>query len=106
MFSVVHQPKKSETKLDTPFFIQKSYSGTIYIECFFEEDSDIKTQIEFITSPIPVISTEAVSKVFVDIGMYDPSIVRNPSHVDFIDKNLDKVQFVLINSLPAVREHP
>ena len=37
--------------------------------------------------------------------MNDPSILRNTTHVDFIDKNLHNVQFVKVNSMPAVGDH-
>ena len=45
------------------------------------------------------------TKSYADIGLTDPSIKRNTTHVDFDDKNLDNVRFVKVNSLPAVREH-
>ena len=37
--------------------------------------------------------------------MNDPRIIRNTTHVDFTDKNLDNVRFVKVKTLPAVREH-
>ena len=36
---------------------------------------------------------------------YDPSIIRNNTHLDFSNKNLDNVRFVKVHSMPAVPEH-
>ena len=44
------------------------------------------------------------SKNYVNKKFNDPSIIRNNRHVDFNDKNLDKVGFAQVNSMPAVRE--
>ena len=44
-------------------------------------------------------------KSYVGSGLNDPSILRNSTHVDFSNKNLDNVRFVKLNSLPAVWEH-
>ena len=48
---------------------------------------------------------ELLTKSYVDSRLNDPSKIRNNTHVDFNDKNLDSVRFVKINSMPAVREH-
>ena len=47
---------------------------------------------------------ELPSKSYVDRRINVPSIIRNNSHVDFNDKNLDNVGFVKGNSMPAVRK--
>ena len=56
-----------------------------------------------LTSPKTTI--EIPTKSYVDSRINDPSIIRNNTHVDFNDKNLDNVRLVKVNSLPAVREH-
>ena len=35
----------------------------------------------------------------------DPSIIKNNTHVDFNEKNLDNVRLVKVNSMPEVGEH-
>ena len=45
------------------------------------------------------------TKSKVDRRLNDRRIIRNTTHVDFNDKNLVKVRFVKVNSMPAVREH-
>ena len=48
---------------------------------------------------------ELPTKSYVDSSWNDPSIIRSIAHVDFNDKNLHRVRFVKVNSMPAVREH-
>ena len=55
--------------------------------------------------PDPISIREATSKNYVDNLFNHPSIIKNTAHVDFIDKNLDNVRFVKVNSMPAVGEH-
>ena len=48
---------------------------------------------------------EIPTKNYVDYKFDDPSIMKDTTHVDFNDKDLDNVRFVKVNSMPAVREH-
>ena len=59
--------------------------------------------ISTLTSPKTIL--ELPTKKYVDYKFDDPSIIKNNTLVDFNDKNLDKVRFVKVNSMPAVREH-
>ena len=43
--------------------------------------------------------------LYVDIKFNDPSILKHTAHVDFNDKNPEKVRFVEVNSMSAVVEH-
>ena len=54
---------------------------------------------------LPKTIIETPTKSYVDSSWHDPSIIRNTTHVDFNDKDLDNVRFNKVNSLPAVREH-
>ena len=56
-----------------------------------------------VTSPRKTL--EIPTKNYVTNKFNDPSIIRNTAHVDLNDKNLDKVRFVKVNGMPAVREH-
>ena len=47
---------------------------------------------------------DAVYKPFVDSIFIDPSKIRNNGNADFKDKNLNKVCFVKVNSMPAIGE--
>ena len=44
-------------------------------------------------------------KKYKDKEIDGPSIIRNNAHFEFNDENLDKVRFVNVNRLPAVREN-
>ena len=57
------------------------------------------------SSTLPKTIIKLPTKSYVDNKFNDPSIIKNNTHVDFNDKNLDNVRFVKINSIPAVREH-
>ena len=54
------------------------------------------------TLTIPKTIIEVPTKSYVDKKFDDPSIVKSTAHVDFIDKFLDNVRFVKVNSMPAV----
>ena len=95
----------SEQKIDTSLFVQKPFLRTNYIESNIEEDIDLKNQYRIKILPNPISIGEPVSKQYVDNKFNDPSIIKNTTHVDFNDKNLDNVRFVKVNSMPAVGEH-
>ena len=44
---------------------------------------------------------ELPTKNYVGKKIDDPSVIKNTTHVDFIDKNLDNVRFLKANSFPA-----
>ena len=65
----------------------------------------MKNQFRIKNLPDPISIKEAATKKYVDNKFNDPSIIKNTTHVDFNDKNLDNVRFVKVNSMPAVGEH-
>ena len=79
--------------------------GTNYIKSNIEEDIEKRNQFKIKNSRCPHKKSDAVSKSFVDRGLNDPSIIRNTSHVDFNENNLDNFRFVNANSMPEVGEH-
>ena len=93
------------SKIDTSLFVQKPYLRSNYIEANIEENIDLKNQYRIKNLPDPLSIREAASKNYVDNLFNDPSIIKNTTHVDFNDKNLDNVRFVKVNSMPAVGEH-
>ena len=70
-----------------------------------EEVIDLRNQNRIKNLPWFVENKDAVCKSFVDSDLNDPSIIRNTTHYDFNDKNLDKVRLVRGNFLAAVRKH-
>ena len=92
-------------KIDPSLFLQKHYLRTNYIESDVEEDIDLKNQCRIKNLPDLISIGEAVSKNYVDNNFNDPSIMRNNTHVDFNDENVDNVRFINVNSMPAVGEH-
>ena len=91
-----------EIKTDTSLFEQKPYLRTNSIESNIEEDIAMKNQFMLNKLRCPIEKSDAVFKSYVASGLNNPTIIRNTSHVDFKDKNLDNAQFVEVNSLPAV----
>ena len=57
------------------------------------------------TLTLPKTILKLPTKSCVDRRLNDPSIIRNTTHVDFNDKNLDNVKFIEVNSFPAIPEH-
>ena len=94
----------SDNKIDTSLFVQKPYLRTNYIESNIEEDIDLKNQFRIEHLPDPVGIREPVSKNYVDNKYNDPSIIKNTTHVDFSDKNLNNVHSIKVNSYPTLEE--
>ena len=63
-------------KIDTSFFVQKSYLRSNYIEANIEEDIDLKNQFRIKNLPDPISITEACSKNYVGNATDEISIVR------------------------------
>ena len=78
---------------------------TIYLESTVAENNDMQHQFNIRNLLSPQKKSVAVSNCFVDSELNHLSIIRNIVYVDFIEKNFDKVRFVTLNSLPAVRQH-
>ena len=91
-------------KFVTSVFVQQPYFRTNYIESIFE-DFDIKNQFRVKNLTDPISIREPASKLYVDNKFNDPSVIKNNAHVDFIDKNLDNVRFVKVNSMSAVGDY-
>ena len=92
-------------KIDSSIFVQKPYLKNNYREAIIGEDLDLENQYRIKNLSCLVESEDFVSKSYGDSGLNDSSIIRNTAHVDFKDKKFDNVRFVIINSLPTVREH-
>ena len=75
-----------------------------YKESNIEEDTDLKDRcrIKNLTDPISI--REASSKNYSNSFFNDPNRIKNTTHVDFNDKNLDNVRFIKVNSFPALEE--
>ena len=95
----------NNNKIDTSLFVQKPYLRTNYIESNIEEDIDLKNQYRIKNVPDPISIREAASKNYVDNLFNDPSIIKNSSHVNFNDKNIDNVRFVKVKFMPAINQH-
>ena len=48
---------------------------------------------------------EVPTGIYVDKKIIDPSIIKNTTHFDFKDKNLDNVRFFKVISFPAIPEN-
>ena len=57
------------------------------------------------TETSPRTSLEIPIKEYVDNKFNDPSIIKNSDHIDFNDKDIDKVGWIKVNKMPAVEEH-
>ena len=77
---------------------------TNFIESILEEDIDLKIQYRFKKLPNPISIREACRKNHVDNEFIDPNIIKNTTHVDFKDKNLDNVRCIEVNSFPTLEE--
>ena len=67
------------------------------------DEQDSIVLISSLTIPKTIIKLP--TKSYIDEKCNDPSIIRNTTHVDFNDKNLDNVRFINVSSTPAVGEH-
>ena len=67
---------------------------------FDSTSTSFKTDIE-----ISNLEIEMLTKNYVDKKFDDPSIIKNTSHVDFNEKNLDNLKFIKVNSFAAIPEH-
>ena len=95
----------ADNKIDTSLFVQKPYLRTKYLESNIKEDIDLKNQngIEKLLDPISI--REATSKHYVDNKFNDPSIIKNPAHIDSNDRNITNARFIQINQLPQIDSH-
>ena len=95
----------SENRFDTSLIVQKPYLRNIYIESNLEEDIDLRNQFRIKNLPDPVSISEACNKIYVDKNFNDPTNIRNNTHVDFNDKNLENVRIIKVKCFPAIPEH-
>ena len=77
---------------------------TNYKEAKIEEDINLKSQYRNKNLPDPISIKEAASKNYIDNKFNDPSIIKNTTHVDFNDRNLDNVHSIKVNSVPTLEE--
>ena len=85
-------------KSDTCFFVQNLYLKTNYLDSNIEEAINLKNQFRIKSLSCPIQNLDAVCNSDVENRLNDPSILRNISHVDFNDKNLDNVRFIEVIS--------
>ena len=62
----------------------------------------MKNQFRNKNLPDPFSIREAVSKNFVDNKLNEASIIKNTTHIDFNDENLNNVHSIKVNSFPAL----
>ena len=93
-----------DNKIDTSLFVQKLYLRTNYIEANIEGEIDSKNQYRIENLPNPTSIREAAPKNYVDNKINDPNIIKNTTHVDFKNKNLDNVHSIKVNSFPTLEE--
>ena len=103
MYLVLHQEKQNNN-CDSTSFVQKLFFRTNYIESNVEkEDIDMKNHSKFKIKLNLIDANETFSMSQVDNNKFlEPSIRRNSARVDFNDKNMDKVRFVIANAYPLV----
>ena len=94
----------SENKKDTSLSAQKPYLRTNHLESNIEENINKENQYRTKNLKHPISIREADSKIFIDTLFSDPSILKNNTHVVFIDENLHNVRLVRVNSLPAINQ--
>ena len=97
--------KNSENKIDTSLFVQKPYLRMNYMECFIDEDIDLKAQYRIKNLPDPISIREATSKNYVDNLFNDRSIIKNTAHIDLNDRNITNARFIQVNQIPQVDSH-
>ena len=66
----------NDNKIDTSFFVQKTYLRTNHIEANIEEDIDLKNQYRNKKSPNLISIGEPVSKNYVDNKFQNPSVKK------------------------------
>ena len=55
--------------------------------------------------PDAISIREAASKNYVDNLINDPSLIKNTTHFEFIEKNLDNLHSNKVNSFPTLEDH-
>ena len=65
----------------------------------------MKNQYRIKNLPNLLSIREACSRIYVDNKFNDPSIIKNTTHVDFFDKNLNNVHSIKVNSFPTLEQH-
>ena len=85
-------------------FVQNPYLGTIYIESIFEEDIDLKNQFRIKILPDPTSIREPATENYVDNFFNDPNIIKNTTHVDFNDRDLNIVHSIKISTFATLEE--
>ena len=91
-------------KIGTSLFVRKPQLRTNYIESDLK-DIYLKNEYRIKNLPDPISIREAASKIYVNIKLNDPSIIKNTADVEFIDKKLHNVRFIKVNSIPTLEEH-
>ena len=91
-------------KINTSLFVHKPYLRSNYFDASIEIHIDSKNQFWIKNLPDPISIREAPSKNYVDNKFNEPSIIKNTTHVEFSDKNLDNVHSIKVNSFPTREE--
>ena len=108
-FIQVYQLPEIDSHLTTKLYVDNAISDAIDESSLLRLDPDEKLERDYIllnsTLTTPKTILEIPTKYYVDNKYNDPSIITNTNHVDFNDKSLDKVRWIKVNNIPAVKEH-
>ena len=108
----VNRPLEYGDQVPSKFYVDNTIRNNVAESTLLRLDPDEKLNLvekdsiilnSTLTSPKTII--EVPTKNYIDKKFDDPSIIKNTTHVDFKDKNLDNVRFIKVNSFPAFPEH-
>ena len=112
VFIKVNSIPSLEEHLTPKLYADQAFSNIVDDSSLLRLDPDEKSGIDeqnsiLLNSTLTLTKTikKLPTKFYVDNTFEDPKVFKNTAHVDFNDKNLDKVRFVKIDSMPAVGEH-
>ena len=108
-FIQVNQLPQIDSHLTAKLYVDKTVSNAIDEPSLLRLDPDEKLEQDSIILNSTLTSPKTIIKVptknYVDKQFKDPSIIKNTDHVDFNNKDLDKVRFIKVNSFPTLEEH-
>ena len=111
-FIKVHPFPTLEEHLTPKIYVDQAISDGVDESSFLRLDPDEKvivveqdSIVHIFTLTLPKTKIELLTKSYVDSRLNDPSIIRNNTEVDLIDKNPYNVEFIKIDSMPVVAEH-
>ena len=106
-FIQVNQLPQIDSHLTAKLYVDIAISDSVDESSLLRLDADEKLKQDCIipnsTLTSPKTKIELPTKNYVDNKFDDPSIMKNTDHVDFNDKNLDKVHSIKVNSFPTLK---